>query len=1037
MGFEDTGGELEVYDLNLAAGGGGGPRLVASAKTAVRFSSVGWGRYLGGPHGSQRYPLGLIAGGMTDGTIHVWDAAALIGAKGDQQQQHEPLWTLQGHEISGSAVSAMAFHPEEPHQLAVGGGNGHVLVLDLSCPPDGKQQPGIVNPGGQQPAQSAEVTSVAWNSQVSHILASSSRDGTVGVWDMKQRKAWCRLQVEHGPVADVSWNPTEGLYLLTSSGDDRNPVIKVWDLGASTSMPLSTMAGHAAGVLKLSWCPHDDALILTCGKDNRTLLWDFQRLQSVAELPPDTGDDAVTAAMNSSQQSSSAANPSQLFASSSLSGQKHMRVFCAWSPLKRGLALTCSLDRKVQIHSILSLATRSGRPPKWMRPASAVTTGFGGTIVSVNADNKFATIRTVREQPVLAGTSEAFERELESTNTIVLCENRRAACKVGSPEEKMWGFMRVIFESNPREQLLEHLGFDANQIAHKASRYQETAAQQQDASVDNGVASMSLKDKLSPMSKSAEEVVKRALIVGNFEAAVECCFHTGNLSDALLLAYCGGGDLWTKTQERYFENESPKRPYLKLLKGIVGSKLEDMVAESDPKRWQETLAILSSYAQSEQFPTLCIALGDRLESCGDAEHASLCYMCALNVEHAAKFWITEFESANKKKGSLDIYALHNLVVKVSVFMTAAGDKAELPPNIGELFFQYAKALAEQGLFVTAAKYCKGSSMDSMVLRDRLYRSRESQGCLAQLGSPPEFPFTSVAVSKSRGSVSGSTRSSQQQTQSRSAYASQQQQAASTSQHSQQQTQMSMASDQLPPGWYELQDPASGRTYYANQTTGETSWDRPAAPRPAAQPSAHQSTSRDGDNASVTSNASSKRSTKAHLVSKYGDGFVTSASHPELADRYGNIGTSNPYTGVARPGTAAASAAQQALSQTEQAPTSGPVDIHSVELSDQHDSIKGNLFALYEYLVSVASHSEKRQLEEAKKGIEALVKKLSRNEVDEGTEANVLSIVTAISNHDFRSASSVVTELVNHEWKTHKDWLKGIKLLLQLAAKKIG
>ena len=27
-----------------------------------------------------------------------------------------------------------------------------------------------------------------------------------------------------------------------------------------------------------------------------------------------------------------------------------------------------------------------------------------------------------------------------------------------------------------------------------------------------------------------------------------------------------------------------------------------------------------------------------------------------------------------------------------------------------------------------------------------------------------------------------------------------------------------------------------------------------------------------------------------MVSKYGDGFVTSASHPELAEQYGNVGT---------------------------------------------------------------------------------------------------------------------------------------------------
>jgi protein transport protein SEC31 len=44
----------------------------------------------------------------------------------------------------------------------------------------------------------------------------------------------------------------------------------------------------------------------------------------------------------------------------------------------------------------------------------------------------------------------------------------------------------------------------------------------------------------------------------------------------------------------------------------------------------------------------------------------------------------------------------------------------------------------------------------------------------------------------------------------------------------------MGRDDLPSGWIQLLDPASGRNYYANETTGETSWERPiVAPVPVA------------------------------------------------------------------------------------------------------------------------------------------------------------------------------------------------------------
>lgn len=42
-----------------------------------------------------------------------------------------------------------------------------------------------------------------------------------------------------------------------------------------------------------------------------------------------------------------------------------------------------------------------------------------------------------------------------------------------------------------------------------------------------------------PLSKAAEAVIKRSLLVGNFEAAVQCCMSTGNMADAMLLARCG------------------------------------------------------------------------------------------------------------------------------------------------------------------------------------------------------------------------------------------------------------------------------------------------------------------------------------------------------------------------------------------------------------------------------------------------------------------------------------------------------------------
>ena len=61
---------------------------------------------------------------------------------------------------------------------------------------------------------------------------------------------------------------------------------------------------------------------------------------------------------------------------------------------------------------------------------------------------------------------------------------------------------------------------------------------------------------------------------------------------------------------------------------------------------------------------------------------------------------------------------------------------------------------------------RGASLESKILRDRLYRSRESPGCLAALGSAPEFPFSVVQVNKAPAGYSSAssqgTRQRQQQ-----------------------------------------------------------------------------------------------------------------------------------------------------------------------------------------------------------------------------------------------------------------------------------
>lgn len=1078
--FDSTGGELELYTIFLTGGATNPPFCEGKITATARFASVAWSPYTGT---AQQYPCGLIAGGMSDGTIHFYDPAAIMsssnGISSTSSSGREGatstnalLGTLKAQSSSGP-IAAMQFSSLDTYRLCAGAFNGRVSILDCTDPTaPTSSEPG---PPGQAQPSVAEITAVAWNTAVAHIVATAAGDGVVTVWDIQSHKAWCEIRAESAgqAVADIVWNPAQGLHLLTASADDRNPVLRVWDLGASTSVPLATLSGHAAGLFRASWCPHDDALLLSVSKDNRTLLWDLHTLTAVAELPIDAH---LPQPSHHHHPAPSQHSAGALFASGrpGLSEQKQMRYDVQWSPFQRGVALTCSLDRKVQFHSLLALATLAGRPPAWMMPQSSVSTGFGGTLVTcgiAGTTGSTVTIHTIQEQPLLAETSMALEADLayyQATNIIEFCKLQQEKVSIVKEDKALWGFMQVIFETNARHELLRHLGFDAGEIAAAANQYTDDLAHGKSSSA------LSVKgdddERPTGMSPVLQELVKKALLVGNFEAAVECCFETGNYADALMLASCGGGDLLAKTQERYFVSESSKRPFLSLVSGIIRNQLDELVASADTSTWHEMLAILSTYAQSEEFPTLCILLGDRLQEAGDDSNASLCYMCALNLERSVEFWKKQLHGKVADadfSSTSDLLALHEFVVKVSVFMHAAGPAAVPTPEIEELYTKYSQALAEQGLLVTAVKYCSGSSTLSKELRDRLYRSRASHRCYAVLGSAPEFPYAMVDIQQSRGQVmaqpivqqvttngqdynhpQASVPQEQQAYGQQQAYAVAQQQQGYTQgglndQQGYQTQNMLGTSDALPPGWVALNDAGSGNTYYANETTGETTWDRPQVPGPVPSYSALQRTTQDaGFDTSQRSSYTNKSSdskqqkptltSKPSLVSKYGDGFVTSASNPELANQYGNVGTSNPYGGIARPGTAAA------VVQTPlRAPVSGSLNFDSLQLSNHHNSIKDTLLGVTTALDGTSLNPvEKRQLLEAEKGVAILVKKLAMNALSGEVVEQVFSLVSAVSNRDFGIAMAVQTLLANSEWREHKDWLKGIKILIQIAAKKL-
>ena len=75
-GFDDYGARLELHALDLTDESPTS-KPAAVAKTSSRFVSLAWSA-LPGKASADSLSLGLVAGGMSDGSVDVWDAAKMV-----------------------------------------------------------------------------------------------------------------------------------------------------------------------------------------------------------------------------------------------------------------------------------------------------------------------------------------------------------------------------------------------------------------------------------------------------------------------------------------------------------------------------------------------------------------------------------------------------------------------------------------------------------------------------------------------------------------------------------------------------------------------------------------------------------------------------------------------------------------------------------------------------------------------------------------------------------------------------------------------
>lgn len=108
------------------------------------------------------------------------------------------------------------------------------------------------------------VTSLAWSDKMS-LVASSSKDGTVKVWNPFSYETYATHTLSHAQVNGVTWSPG-GSYVAATSSNKVHPVA-VWGNSGQTDAAPTTYSGPALGAMNaIAWAPYY-SMLATGGED--------------------------------------------------------------------------------------------------------------------------------------------------------------------------------------------------------------------------------------------------------------------------------------------------------------------------------------------------------------------------------------------------------------------------------------------------------------------------------------------------------------------------------------------------------------------------------------------------------------------------------------------------------------------------------------------------------------------------------------------------------------------------------------------------
>ncbi|CAM6100422.1 unnamed protein product [Calypogeia fissa] len=217
----------------------------------------------------------IVATWSDTGYVQVWDMAAHVRALSagtssgtgvsNNLVRQAPLHIFTGHKDEGFAID---WSPITPGRLVTGDCKSNIHLWEPTT--SGKW---TVDRAGFT-GHSASVEDLQWSPTEADVFASCSVDGTLRIWDTRNRsQAAISVKAHDADINVISWNSVASC-MIASGCDDGT--FRIWDLRSfKEDSFVAHFKYHTSPITSIEWSPHEaSTLAVTCA-DNQLTVWDL------------------------------------------------------------------------------------------------------------------------------------------------------------------------------------------------------------------------------------------------------------------------------------------------------------------------------------------------------------------------------------------------------------------------------------------------------------------------------------------------------------------------------------------------------------------------------------------------------------------------------------------------------------------------------------------------------------------------------------------------------------------------------------------